>query len=302
MQGLDRSFRLQLTDEALQHPVFQIADDRPAREVWANLPTFNQYGRVDAAKPGAQVWAQHSQDNGPNGRRILMASQRYGGGISAVICLQNFWRWRLAKDSDPKQFDRFWRQLFRFLGDAGRQDVAIHLADQDLHPEMDVQIALEKQPNPKDAAGANHKFLVRVENEQKKQILEQTVELPPARPVEMSFHAGKAGIYSIAVQDLNKQPVASRAVEIRDLNVEFQNTGRNMEILQQWASLTDGLALKVEDCPDASEMVSQIKAKVEQARHTKPIRRPIGINGWMLGLVLASLCAEWLLRKRWNLS
>jgi len=301
VQGLDRPFRIQLTEEALQHPVFQISDSRPAREVWAELPAFTQYGRVDAAKPGAQVWALHQQDEGPKGKRILMASQRYGAGISSVICIQNFWRWRLAKESDPKQFDRFWRQLFRFLGDSGRQDVAIHLADQDLHPDMDVQMVLEKQPNPKDLTDTTHKFVVRVENGQKKQLLEQTVELPPARPVDLSFHADKAGTYSVSVQDMNKQPIATRTVEIRDLNMEFQNTGRNMEILRQWASLSDGLALKVEDCPDASEMVSQIKAKVEQVRHGKPTRRPVGANGWMLSFVLACLGAEWLLRKQWNL-
>src|SRR6185369_12813874 len=184
VQGLDRPFRLQLTEEALQHPVFQIAENRPARDPWAGLPTFTQYGRVDAAKPGAQVWALHQQDEGPSGRRILMASQRYGAGISAVICIQNFWRWRLAKESEPAQFDRFWRQLFRFLGDSSRQDVAIHLADQDLHPEMDVQLSVEKQPSPKDATQTTQKFEVRVENDQRKQILEQIVELASARPAD----------------------------------------------------------------------------------------------------------------------
>src|SRR5438874_4305604 len=39
VQGLDRPFRLQLTDDALQHPVFQIANSRSAREAWARLPS-----------------------------------------------------------------------------------------------------------------------------------------------------------------------------------------------------------------------------------------------------------------------
>ena len=163
VQGLDRPFRMELTEDALQHPVFQIADNRAMREAWAQLPTFTQYGRVDAAKPGASVWAVHQTDEGPQGRRILMASQRYGAGLSAVVCIQNFWRWRLAKDSEPLQFDRFWRQLFRFLSEVGRQDVAIHLADQELHPQMDVQVILEKQPNPKNITDPNRKFFVRVD-------------------------------------------------------------------------------------------------------------------------------------------
>jgi uncharacterized membrane protein len=300
--GLDRPFRMELTQDALQHPVFQIADNRGMREAWAQLPTFTQYGRVDAAKPGASVWAVHQTDEGPQGRRILMASQRYGAGLSAVVCIQNFWRWRLAKDSEPQQFDRFWRQLFRFLSEVGRQDVAIHLADQELHPQMDVQVVLEKQPNPKNITDPNRKFFVRVEDGQKKLLHEATVELESGRPVDFRFHADKADIYTVTVSDAMKVPIATRPIEIRDVNVEFQDTARNMETLQQWASVSDGLAVKVEDCRDAADLVAQIKAKIEQVRHGKPMRQPIGVNGWLLTLVLGCLGSEWLLRKRWGLS
>ncbi|HVV71488.1 MAG TPA: hypothetical protein VHI52_08325, partial [Verrucomicrobiae bacterium] len=192
VEGLDRPFRIQLTPDALENPVFQIADNQPARDAWAQLPTFTQFGRVDAAKPGARVWMLHPSESGPQGRRILMASQRYGAGLSAVLCVQNFWRWRLARDCDPQQFDRFWRQLFHFLSEAGRQDVSIHLADQELHPQMDVQLILEKQPNPKNLTDINRKFLVRVEDSRKHLLQEEAVELEPLRPVDFRFHAEKA--------------------------------------------------------------------------------------------------------------
>jgi len=117
VQGLDRPFRLQPTEEALQHLVFQITGDTTVRQAWQKVPTFTQYARVDSAKAGAQIWALHSQDSGPKGRRILMASQRYGAGLVTIAGVQNFWRWRLAKDSEPQQFDRFWRQLFRLTED-----------------------------------------------------------------------------------------------------------------------------------------------------------------------------------------
>ena len=301
VQGLDRPFRLELTEDALQHPVFQIADNRPTRDLWAQLPSFTQYGRVDAAKPGAQVWALHQTDDGPHGRRILMASQRYGAGLSAVLCIQNFWRWRLAKDADPQLFDRFWRQFFRFLSEVGRQDVSIHLADQDLHPQMDVQVVLERQPNPKNLTEPTRKFFVQVEDSRKTVLHEATVELEPLHPVDFKFRAEKPGIYTINVSDIARVPVATRPVEIRDLNVEFQNTARNMESLQQWAAVSDGLAMKAEDCRDAPDLVSQIKARIEQVRGGKQTRRPLGVNAWVFSLVLGCLVAEWLLRKRWQL-
>ncbi len=280
VQGFDRPFRVQLTDEALQSPVFQIGDNKPVRELWAQLPTFTQYGRVDSAKPGATVWALHQSDDGPHGRRILMASQHYGAGLSTVLCIQNFWRWRLAKDSEPQQFDRFWRQLFRYLSEAGRQEVSIQLADQELHPQMDVQVVLEKQPNPKNTTDSNRKFFVRAEDNQKKLLQEQVVELEPLRPVEMKFHAEKSGVYMITVLDSLKVPIASRPIEIRDVNIEFQDTARNMETLRQWASVSDGLAMKVEDCRDAGDLVRAVTTKIEETRQKRQMYRPIGVNAF----------------------
>ena len=230
-----------------------------------------------------------------------MASQRYGAGLSAVLCIQNFWRWRLARDSDPRQFDRFWRQLFRFLSEVGRHEVSIHVADQELRPQMDVQVVLERQPNPKNITETSRKFFARVEDSQKNLLHEETVELEPLHPVDFKFHAEKADVFTVTVSDSLKVPIASRPIEIRDMNVEFQNTGRNMETLRQWAAVSDGLAMKAEDCSDAASLVAQIKSKIEEVRRGKQMRRPVGINAWMLALVVGCLGGEWLLRKHWDL-
>ncbi|HMJ65894.1 MAG TPA: hypothetical protein VK615_11140, partial [Candidatus Binatia bacterium] len=300
--GLDRPFRMRLTEDALQHPVFQIADRESPQKVWADVPPFTQYGRVDSAKAGAQIWAVHPQDQGPTGPRILMAGQRYGAGISSVLCIQNFWRWRLAKDSDPARFDRFWRQLFRYLSESSRQDVMIHVADQDLHPQSDIRITLEQQPNPKNIGNKAQQFTLRVENPQKKMVHEQKMDLAPGRPVETRFRASAAGLYTATVKDSREQPVATRTIEIRDVNIELQNTARDMETLRQWAAVSGGLALKVEDCRDAGEIVAAIKKKVQEAQRNREIQKPFGMNGWTLGLLLGCLSAEWLLRKRWGLT
>src|SRR5262249_18552230 len=118
----DRPFQIGLTEEAGRHPIFQLATNQSGRDAWSRLPAFTQYGRVDSAKRGAQVWMFSSLDRAPFANRILMASQRYGAGQATALCVQNFWRWRLAKDSDPQNFDRFWRQLFRWLGEIGREE------------------------------------------------------------------------------------------------------------------------------------------------------------------------------------
>ena len=301
VEGLDRPFQLELTEEALAHPAFQIDDGASSAALWKKLPNFTQYGRVDTAKPGAQVWALHQTDEGPKGRRILMATQRYGSGLSAILTVQNFWRWRLARECEPQHFDRFWRQLFRYLGDSGRQDVAIHVADQELHPDMDVRLILEKQPDPKDeSAKSSGKFTVKVENSDKKVVAEKAVELPTGRPIDFVFHAVTSGVYTISVLDAMQQQVATRPIEIREINLEMQNSARNMEILEQWASITDGMAVRAEDCASGSELITQIKTKIERSHQARQRRMPAGMNGWIFTALLSALCAEWLLRRKWN--
>jgi hypothetical protein len=183
-----------LTEEALQHPVFQVSESGSTADLWSHLPTFTQYGKIDAAKSGAQTWAVHQTDEGPQGRRILMASQRFGAGLSGVLCIQNFWRWRLAKEADPQQFDRFWRQLFRFLGEAGRQEIAI-TSRSELRPQSDIALILEKQPNPKVMKSGPAKFKLRVEDSQKNMVREESAALEPLHPVEVKFHAKQSRFF-----------------------------------------------------------------------------------------------------------
>ncbi len=300
VSGLNRLFFIQLTDDGLKHPVFQV-DSGSMRETWSKLPAFTQYGRVDSAKPGAQVWAVHGQDQGPKGRRILMAAQRFGAGLTAVICVQNFWRWRLAKDSEPEQFDRFWRQMFRYLADSSRQEVTIHIGDQDLSPPLDVRLSIEREPSPEAMNVGIAKYIVRVENSRKQVVKEQAVELHAKRPLEFFFHAEEGELFTVSVVDANKNAVGTRPVEIKQINVEYLNTARDMDNLRQWAGLSGRLAVKIEDCREPGELVGRIQERVEEARRNTLVRLPAGINGWMLARVLGSLAAEWLLRKKWGL-
>jgi hypothetical protein len=123
---------------------------------------------------------------------------------------------------------------------------------------MDVRLVLERQPSPQNLADANRKFSVRIENADKQRLQEATLELEPLRPVDFKFRAENPGVYTVSVLDPAGVPISSRSIEIRDLNVEFQNTARNLESLSQWASVSDGLAFKVEDCPKAADLVAQI--------------------------------------------
>ena len=302
--GLDRPFHMLVTDEALQNPAFQITDPQTNRAAWAQLPTFGQYGRVAEAKPGAVVWARHEEDSNSSGKRILMASQRYGAGLSAVICIENFWRWRLAKDANIQQFDRFWQQLFRYLGQAGWKNISLSFLDEDLRLKGDAHMVVERHADADTGKKGDDKpdeYKITVRDPAGQAVLDQKCELSPARPMNFSFHTETEGVYVASVQDAQGVEVVTRSIELRSGNMELERTARDMENLRQWANLSGGTALRLEDCDDGDGIVKAIRHAIEKSDSPHKKVAPAGLNPWVLAALLLSLAAEWILRRKWGL-
>jgi len=295
-------FAMRITPEALIHPVFRISDTEEPGAAWGRLPPFSNYARVDSVKPGAEIWAVHPQDRSADGPRVLMAAQRFGSGRSAVIGVQNFWRWRLARDSEPKAFDRFWQQLLRYLAEGGREQLSIVLADQSLDPHSEIRFAIQRQADPNDPDGAARSYSVRVTNNQQQEVARQSVDIAAGRAADVSFRAADAGGYLIEVLGAQDVPLTSRAIEIRDTNLEWRRPARDMRQLEQWAAVSHGMAVKIEHCDDVDGLLRQVIERADQAVRSMPRQEPAGINAWTLVLLVGCLGSEWLLRKKWGLT
>jgi hypothetical protein len=222
--------------------------------------------------------------------------------------VQNFWRWRLAKESNPDLFDRFWRQFFRWLGEEGKQTVLIDFANQELTPPTDLHILLERQMAPSDVAPQDdsksklaNTFTVSVVGPDQKEIAHNNLELPPNQSVPLNVHAESEGLYSVVIRDPEQREVAERNLQLINNRVELEHTGRDMENLKQWASLTGGKALTEDEAQDVDSLMLSMQKQIQLAEKANSSRIPWGLNGWMLALLLGCLGAEWLLRKRWNL-
>lgn len=303
VRGLDRPFRLRLTDEARRSPVFTVADDGSSARIWDGLPAFSGYGRILAEKPGATVFARHDQESGPSGKRILVAAQPYGGGLAMVVAVQNFWRWRLAKELDPQAFDRFWQQLLRFLGQSGSQEFQIQFLDQELRTGADLRALVERRPRPegpRDETAARCRL--RVRRPDGSLALDQQASLVPLRPAEIRFRAESAGTYTVVVEDARGVPLASQPIEILDADREMERTGRDMQNLRQWAAATEGVALTAEEAPDSIALAKELRARVETLRARPARPRPLGIEARVLAFLLACFAGEWALRRRWRLT
>ena len=310
LDTLNKSFQLRLTPAALRHPAFQIADANLNAAAWGKLPPFLQYGRVASAKPGAVVWAEHDSDTGPDGHwRILMATERYGAGTSVVLPVENFWRWRLAKDAEPLQFDRFWRQLFRYLGENSRETLLIDFTEQALTLPAEIHATVERQARASDYTAVaegqpqpkKESYKVEVRGPQPEPIYQADLPLQTGTPLPLSFHAAKPGAYRVVVLDSHGTVAAERSLDLRDDAVEMTRTARDLENLKQWAALTGGVALPGESPGNLDDVVKLIRTHLETVVRTEQSRLPVGLNGWIMAVVLTLLGAEWCLRKRWNL-
>ncbi len=302
VQGLDQPFHIRLTAEALSDPVFEIAKAGQTREAWEKLPPFDDYGRVAEAKPGAIIWAVHSTDVGANGKpRILMASQRYGSGMAAVITIQNFWKWRLAKESEQEQFDRFWQQFMRRLTEEGRQVVRIEVLNQELRPDREIAVTVEKlAETSKTDEDKPKKIHFQVRDSGGTMIADHPMELTPGRAEKATFSPQKADIYTLTAVDEAGLTIASRTLEIRAPNIELLATARDMSNLQQWGMLSGGSAWTVEAArQDPEAFIRGIVNQIEAARRARSQREPLGVSLWSFLLVTLPLCAGWILRKRW---
>jgi hypothetical protein len=216
------------------------------------------------------------------------------------VGVQNLWRWRLARDGDPQTFDRFWRQLFRHLGQAGRQEFQVQIQDEELRPHSEVRALVERLPRP-EASAAEEAVTLRVRSPQGKVSFEQEVRVAPQRPAEVRFRVEEEGVYTMTVEDARGVPRTTQPLEVREVDREMEHTGRDLENLRQWAGLSRGTALREEEAGEAGALAGRVQAAVEEAaqrvRHV-----PVGVNAPVFCLVLAALCVEWALRRQWGLA
>jgi hypothetical protein len=190
----------------------------------------------------------------------------------------------------------------RYLADATRMEASINLSAQELRPNQPVQLVIEKQPSPGALHESGSRFELRVENEEKQLLQRQVLTLETSRPVEVTFPGGLAGLYTFSLLNEQTNLVASRSVEIREFQVEYLDTSRSMETLRQWAAVSGGLACKVEDCASPDELVRHFRQKAAELRRNAELQQPVGMNAWVLAVLLSVLAADWIVRRRWGLS
>jgi len=73
---------------------------------------------VSRLRPGAEVLAVHPTVRAPDTGQpyILLATQTFGRGHTAILTTDGLWRWKMSEPSDARVVETFWQQLLLAIG------------------------------------------------------------------------------------------------------------------------------------------------------------------------------------------
>jgi uncharacterized membrane protein len=327
----------QLTQDGLTHPLLDGLKDwfispdgtQPANALTPLRGTI----AIGAAKAGAQILLIR-----PGGRaEIVLAAQRYGAGRSAAFAADTTYLWNLADPQDNPEtvYDRFWGQLIRWLAGSdvrNRQTGpgVVALLDKSAYQfGQPVRVrAMVRADHGVVTASAQVTLSVRKANDQSARQLtlapssERTgmyaVTLPDPSQEMKSLPAGDYVAELTASQDgqaLGQQELKFSVAPPAD---EMLKLAANPALMAQIAEATGGFSGPLDSLPSViDDLIRADPATQTIQERSLPLDNLVRVvyaavgtaHSWpekfdlpmQAGLVMLLLCAEWVLRRRWEL-
>jgi uncharacterized membrane protein len=323
------AFVPQLTSEGASHPAmeglidwFGTADQKPSHP----LPPLRGNVVVPAAKSGASILLIHPQSSHP----IVLAVQQYGTGRSAAFTADTTYLWYLPLRGmgQDSPYNRFWGQLIRWLANQeirNRQrgpgiDVLINKTVYELGQSVRVRALVRDEKGDATRYAQVNLALKSADGKTTKQF--------PFKPSD-----AHNGMFDLEIPGLGKGDWSAKIVATKDgkelghaelkFSVippadEMLKIAANPKLLEQISAATRGYHYTLAELPTLiDELIRQQTTSQKPQQQTVPLASfiraglaAIGRNpSWdhkydlpmQAALVVAVLCIEWSLRRRWQL-
>ncbi|MHB9154559.1 MAG: glutamine amidotransferase, partial [Endomicrobiales bacterium] len=278
-------FRVKAADPG--HPLMRLSDEASKNEAaWREMPELEGIQLLDPV-PGAEVVATH-----PWTGRPVIAVWEKGKGRVLALASDTTWRWAL-QSSTPERYTRFWRNAVRYLARAGK--------------EKKVNAQFDRCEY---AAGQNFTLRLRENDRAPGRLARVTLTDPAGKKTELAAlrksdgtwdvtgSFTESGEYRFAVS-LEKDGVRTfndtvRVPVLPSLALEGSALDVNESFLGELARASGG-----EYFAAGSFSQERLAARVKRGgKEERSERKPLWDAPALLGLLAASLLAEWYMRRR----
>ena len=296
--------KVNATETGLSHAALQLAADGQTQGSWQDLPPLSMRNPLAQAKPGASVLMTGAPVGGAStdsGELIVLASQRYGRGRVVAFPIQDSWIWQMDHSIplEDMTHERLWRQLLRWL--VSTTPLKVELETSTSQPAPGEPISLRAAVRDGGYLGVNGARVTATVTDpigaEHRVPLEWTVE--EDGEYRASFVPELPGPYDVHVTaEADGEPVGADQTRLvaADRPAEFFGAEMNAPLLNRVAEATGGRFYTADN----------VDSLADDARYTASGKTVLEtIDLWdmpiALLLLLASLSAEWLLRRRWGL-
>ena len=291
------AFRPELTAEGRTSPIFRFGEDEAqSMQIWQALPELYWYLEAPRKKPAALVLAEHPSQTGSDGKLPIVLYQFVGAGKVMFNAVDDTWRWRFRVGD--RYFGRFWIQTIRFLARSkliGQKQAEVQTDRRRYQRNQPIQVRV-RFPNPAQAPGTGE-VVVQIERKGQGPRKLTLKASPTARTIfEGALPQASEGEYEVK---LLPPPVLDGSIPTAAFRVdapasELEHVQMNEPELVRASKVSLGAFYTP---VTVGGLMDNLPRPEKVPLDTDP---PIPLwNTWpVLGLFLAVLTGEWLLRKR----
>ena len=257
------------------------------------------YTKVKRAKAGALVLAEHPTDRNEFGNRILIATQNYNAGRVMVFTPHTSWRWRMHTPHEDDSYERFWRQVAKWLTTAPKEHIRLDIAKTAYALKEPVVIEVTAtDPQFEPTNNAKLRAVVIDETGKRRELKLEQVLGKDGFYTER-FIPNRYGEYTVtATGTLDGENLGEQQslFEVKTSYAEFSNAELNVELLKTLAEGSGGGYYNMEEAPQLVNRIPLVESATSKITDVDIWDMPL-----IFGLVIALLGFEWFLRKRGGL-
>jgi uncharacterized membrane protein len=294
-----------LTSNGQFSPLLRLAsDDAENDSLWRQLPELQGVYVTGRIKPGATVLMAHPSLQYQNQALPILATQRYGSGRSAILATASTWRWQMMMPYEDQSHETLWRQMLRWLAVSAPERITIDF-DREFYNVGDevniTAIVLDDSYEPDNNASL---YLQTVDP------LDQVTDTPMEWDIEedgvyrTSFIVEEEGVYDLLVDVATVAGEGSAggseksaAFVVTPSLREYTNAEMDSGLLARIADASGGTYF---DIADAAELADTIEFTPNA--YSREVQIDLWDQPWLLALLIALLCMDWIARRLRGLS